>query len=137
MREIKFRAVIDNKIYEVVEIGFNADGIVDVSIIDEFNGDWTDKVEKYPLSVVKLMQYTGLKDKNRKEIYEGDIVKRIYFMNRIHIFTVEFSDINAKFYLRQTEADKTKNGYMGGIDNQEIRNCEIIGNIYENPELIE
>jgi hypothetical protein len=69
-----------------------------------------------------IMQYTGLKDKNGKKIYEGDIVKSY---GGIFRSTVEFKNgifepfnasDNCSFY-----ADE----------------CEVIGNVYENPELLE
>ena len=80
----------------------------------------------------ELMQYTGLKDKNGKEIYEGDIVKGIAFdgynvSNGVIKFpdcsyTVEFKDKNARgFY------------YLHHI---RLETIEVIGNIYENPELV-
>lgn len=73
-----------------------------------------------------LMQSTGLKDKNGTEIYEGDIVKNIYD----EIYVVKWLD--AGFYLEEK--------YDGGFDYSELHfgdNKEIVGNIYENPELLE
>ena len=79
-----------------------------------------------------LMQYTGLKDKNDKEIYEGDIVKfnAIAPMSDIpdaFIGTVEF--IECAFYVTY--------GKQGFYLFDECHQWEIIGNIYENPELLE
>jgi len=84
-----------------------------------------------------LMQYTGRPDKNGVEIYEGDIVK-INLMENLNIFWVT---ILGKIYW-----DENKYGWMvnTGTDGQPnirdfgyLYNCEVIGNIYENPELIE
>ena len=72
------------------------------------------------------MQSTGLKDKNGTEIYEGDIVKNIYD----EIYVVKWFD--AGFHLEEK--------YNGGFDYFELHfgdNKEVIGNIYENPELLE
>lgn len=73
-----------------------------------------------------IMQYTGLHDKNGKEIYEGDFVmfgttrlEVIWDENRVGFATL---DINRKD--------------MGGVQNKKGRFGEIIGNIYENPELL-
>ena len=63
----------------------------------------------------EVMQFTGLKDKNGKEIYEGDIVKNID-----RVFEVTFKD-----------------GYFSIIHNKKgLLYCEVIGNKYENSELL-
>lgn len=75
---------------------------------------------------VKLMQSTGLKDINGTEIYEGDIVENEYD----EIYVVKWFD--AGFHLEEK--------YNGGFDYFELHfgdNKEVIGNIYENPELLE
>lgn len=79
-----------------------------------------------PMYFYETMQSTGLKDKNGTEIYEGDIVKNIYD----EIYVVKWLD--AGFYLEEK--------YNGGFDYSELHfgdNKEIVGNIYENPELLE
>ncbi len=74
---------------------------------------------------VILCQCTGLKDKNGKLIYEGDIIKEFYtdFVNfsRKDIKVVEWNNLNASYNF------------------ENLQNCEreVIGNIYENPELLE
>lgn len=75
-----------------------------------------------------LMQSTGLTDKTGAEIYEGDIVT-----NCIEDVT-GFVYFDAK-QLQIVISGKNKNWYMCG--NNTFRNCEVIGNIYENPELME
>lgn len=75
---------------------------------------------------VVIMMSTRLKDKNGTEIYEGDIVKNIYD----EIYVVKWFD--AGFHLEER--------YNGGFDYSELHfgnNKEVIGNIYENPELLE
>ena len=74
----------------------------------------------------EAMQSTTLKDKNNVEIYEGDIVKNEY----AETYVVKWLD--AGFYLEER--------YNGGFDYSELHfgnNKEVIGNIYENPELLE
>ena len=75
------------------------------------------------------MQYTGLKDKNGKEIYEGDVVK---------------ADIDGATYITYWEEKEIGFRFRQSNDLNEpyltvglpIDDIEIIGNIYENPELL-
>jgi uncharacterized phage protein (TIGR01671 family) len=81
-----------------------------------------------------VMQFTGLKDKNGKEIYEGDIVKMgdnpdCWFSPRV----VEFKNGSWMGRGCRIYTNQDKHDYQGD-SNQD--NWEIIGNIYENPELI-
>ncbi len=71
---------------------------------------------------VELMQYTGLKDKNGKEIYEGDIIKGGHHN---YLITYVSSEVRYEATLKQA--------YILAC---EWKTKEIIGNIYENPELL-
>jgi len=75
----------------------------------------------------KLMQYTGLKDKNGREIYEGDIVKGAG-KNPI-IYIVEWLDSYGGFAFVDKEKAIPAYEFL-------VNFCEVIGNIYENPELL-
>lgn len=81
--------------------------------------DATDKVE--------LMQYTGLHDKNGKEIYEGDIVKIKYRDENIGKVIYEHNG----FSIDVTNMNKNY-GRVSFVNNF----MEVIGNIYDNPELL-
>lgn len=82
-----------------------------------------------------LMQSTGLKDKNGKLIYEGDVVNGtcgVYWGKMI----VKFNENEAKFYMYRIDKRYTDLHFHG--KNQEDNfELEVIGNIYENPELLE
>ena len=82
------------------------------------------------LDNVVLMQYTGLKDKNGAEIYEGDIVKGYSVYPEPSIF--EPFLMGEVYYTNRGTWD-SYSYILGGFNEQ----VEVIGNIYENKELIE
>ena len=75
-----------------------------------------------------LMQYTGLKDKNGVEIYEGDILKVFGDVSEIY-----YSEHNAAFRYQRTHP-AMEPVPLGTYSSPAF---EVIGNIYENPELLE
>lgn len=120
MREIKFR-VFDPNTNSMV----GTDVGIDKIHLCDFDGDNITEQEG-----LVIMQYTGLKDKNGKEIYEGDVVKGFWWKNgesHRHIGKVTygmaaFKVVGIKQYL--------------GMSDELSPVYEVIGNIYENPELI-
>lgn len=154
MREIKFRAwdKENKKMYSVVGLAHPTEtGFDTVAITDHHDIETWLEGDEY-----ELMQYTGLKDKNGKEIYEGDILgKRPYGYlkadgtkdNRYRgrdwtCFAVEWGEYDASeaglVSGYEFETDGKYAGWnivIGGYDDDLSRN-EVIGNIYENPELV-
>lgn len=124
MREIKFRGKrLDNNEWVFGGIWFNNTvGRQTVYIID---GD----SDNYDVDANTVGQYTGLKDCNDKDIYDGDIFNtRRYFYPGIAV--VEWVD-DARF-LGFTIENERKIVY---VDSEP--GVEVVGNIYENPELLE
>jgi hypothetical protein len=122
MREIKFRAW-DKKEQRIVTPILEL-GMKECVAFWHLDGVWFD-----PENII-LMQYTGLKDKNGKEIYEGDIDN-----NRIVVW-VDDEDLSEFVGWHWKDIYKNKYGEY------EIHSffafttpIEIIGNIYENPEM--
>ena len=122
MRDIKFR-VWDNERNAMlnsksVDIDFFEGKIEITSDTIRYDEVYTDEIKDF-----ELMQYVGCKDKNNKEIYEGDIVKTKEHIGQI-IYSkgMFFIDVKGDFYLPIYNVSE----FM-----------EVIGNIYENPDLLD
>lgn len=140
MRELKFRIWIkdeeryydesDEESYMIVPNG----NVTYASGAYEEDGVWfTDTTSATDDVIVE--QYTGLKDKNGKEIYEGDVVKLTGKIaeNKCTVYKVGWAGCLVAFDLFPVERNKSDIGYLNEV---EAHRYEIIGNIHENPELL-
>ena len=142
MREIKFRIWdIDKRKFVVNKIDRLSCGDTKKCMSErvdfENNSVEINADERYIFS-----EYTGLEDKNNKEIYEGDIVK---FKDCSIDGTKEFYNIGVieregkrdELVINQLIFEKSYfiENYMDFIE-QTFEVCEVIGNIYQNPELL-
>ena len=140
MREIKYRAwdKKNKKMFIVRELHFFKTGELEAIVIGYTN--YGEKVIKMADDII-LMQYIGLKDKNKKEIYEEDIfqfgTKKEWKNGVGERGVVEWHEKLARFGLTFYSIYGGE-GYTG--KNQHlvdfIKGLKIIGNTYENPELV-
>lgn len=144
MREIKFRAWDGNQMF--------------VPAIRHSGYDLNELLQSFGDDGLKLMQYTGLKDKNGVEIYEGDILQRESSINSDYHGEWIRDEVIYKpgvFFVRHISSDKGKlpRGYTAGellssyfdydgklfafgINYEPSCLGEVIGNIYEHSELL-
>lgn len=116
MRELKFRAWANDHW---------TDFLPTCRTLGEYNANIIDTDSNFCGRIVE--QYTGLKDKNGKEIYEGDIVVNTYYDD-------------GEMYIILWVDDSVAFG-MESLDDMELyklplESLEVIGNIHENPELL-
>lgn len=146
MREIKFRAWDENnKImhhdFQFIKSGdFGNDWIIFTSDKHKLGMNPSPLENPFFSQQIKIMQYTGLKDKNGKEIYEGDVCRfnpikeePVFFHGLAY---VDNKKVGGSWKIIRCD---NEGGEEWGLDSSSFWNedFEVIGNIYENPELLE
>ena len=124
----------DQMFYEIRDIDFYDE---DVTVWGCHNKDCGTCDDTYKFENVEVMQYTGCRDKNGIEIYEGDVLTLKYPRDRRYTVTAKVirgSQVSA-MTLRFEDEFTTEEIPLYKITAE--HNLEVIGNIYENPELLE
>ena len=150
MREIKFKAW-DKEAKKFVS-GYEAFDYVCSWQNDETGSHIIIRQERY-----QTLQYTGLKDKNGKEIYEGDVIKMAVdepFQRTHGKWTIKEVVYRSGMWILDYVSSESGNvlprGYTAGAiheirdvdkdayfyDDNDVQELEVIGNIYENPEFL-
>lgn len=133
MRDIKFRYWNGYKMFEVKRIVFSN---VDNDRLYQLEGYYKDSFVPKKSQIGGLstsdtyliMQYTGLKDKNGVEIYEGDICNQLLLR--------KFGEEENPRYVGEVTFQPSS-GYRVGSEGIWPNDIEVIGNIYENQDLLE
>ena len=131
MREIKFSFMWQcQKTGEWMELFYTLDEIISGKPYD----DMSDNALLSRYHHKHTRQFIGLKDKNGKEIYEGDVVA----FDEEGLHEVVWDEKDAGFMYDDRKEGPEYGGEIGVSDEDTtLTDCEIIGNIYENPELME
>lgn len=143
MREYKFRGKPTENNTSYIEEEFvygslvisNGKYYIALNVNDNINRD---DYEVYMIEVIPetVGQYTGLKDKNGKEIYEGDIIFDSFYERKAKVVFLE-----GAFWLdyiddfKEYETIHKRYQLLANYDNKSV--LEVIGNIYDTPELLE
>lgn len=119
MRELKFRALLRDQHFK----GWQYFGVLDVL------------APRQDFDQETICQFTGLKDKNGVEIYEGDVVSIADDWDEPSIHQVKWGGDYPAFEI-YPGFDLESNNLMSAIEGEGGMTIEVIGNVNENPELL-
>lgn len=137
MREILFRGQLRRKGEKVNMAGEPLPSIWKYGGAAQYGGGAViyqaePEIHKFPVYGDTVGQYTGLMDKNGVKIFEGDIIRTAGNLERL--FVVYWSDKSLQFVRKGVHFD---GGTEYAIPNLSMFEYEVVGNIYDNPELLE
>lgn len=140
MREIKFRCWFPKMGRFLDKSDDILDGLINLSNgkrvfnIDDYLNKEIREIDYFSDDGYVLNQYTGLKDKNGIEIYEGDVLEAFDILGEREIYPVIF--IDGAFMGKRLDDEEFPYFYL--FANKSLSETyRVIGNIYENPELLE
>ena len=129
MRTIKFRAKDFDGVWHYGSLVYSKE--IDAAIFFQTGNGAVKRIDWVYVNKETIGQFTGIYDAHGKEIYEGDILK----WNNGRLYVVKFW--RGMFYASVEECNE---GILGGfplhrLTEYEDEKCEIVGNIYDNPEM--
>lgn len=132
MRELKFRVWnIEEK--KMIDFTFSDIGKANFLYEPDYHFVWKSGM-KEPTKITNtenpIMQFTGLKDKSKREIYEGDILLNTKYKNKFKIEWAKEHDYCG--FVTINLEDGFRNLFLA----KNFTNCKVVGNVYETPELI-
>jgi uncharacterized phage protein (TIGR01671 family) len=145
MREIKFRGwhTKANKMFSAEEMAADQLTLLPTGSFINVNGDSTALSTTYDRSKFIPLQWTGLKDKNGKEIYEGDLLRYPGHPENFTAYEVFFhdGDANSSYDIGYCLARTHNHGNIAGclipsFKPKTTAQMEVLGNIYEHPHLL-
>lgn len=119
---------------DIIAINFEDKSICVQTIYFEQGLPDSRDLDYYDFDDIVLMQSTGFRDKNEREIFEGDVLKVTNLSSWLEV--VSFNEDKAMFVSKETKR-KVEETPLYDLFNTDIFEVEIIGNIHTNPELAE
>lgn len=146
MREIKFRAIIENDFLLAKSAKQMGDKKISHTVLYFTFEDILKKQLDFPerellipyylKGVAKINQYIGLKDKNVREIYEDDIIVQEYLGIK-RFYEVKYILKKSSFYPFADDFQWCDYEFRFVNNKVDFKDVKVVGNIYENPELLE
>lgn len=146
MRTIKFRAW-DNEGKKMCTSAYGTFHLVSLDLGETSSFHWTNSEYPEPKFDLEMMQYTGLKDSNGKEVFESDILSYVIYAEYSHTGTVKFGEYdygegadkyyNVGWYVQRGVGSTIPLIEVLGKNSLEsFSEPKVIGNVHQNPELL-